>query len=117
MVSSLLVRVAVRRSSVISASFARWRLAPVQASTAIRGGNSGVKNRGSVIGVSCSIEVTSRSPLMSTPSLDSVSMATTFKNKLAERGLSKAQLVVPVEVLDADGINALIKQQDRVLTF
>ena len=36
---------------------------------------------------------------------------------LAERGLSKAQLVVPVEVLDADGINALIKQQHRVLTF
>jgi len=36
---------------------------------------------------------------------------------LAERGLTEAQLVVPVEVLDGDAINALIKQQDRVLTF
>jgi len=36
---------------------------------------------------------------------------------LATRGLSVGQLVVPVEVLDKAQINALIKQQDRVLTF
>ncbi len=36
---------------------------------------------------------------------------------MAERNLSTDQLVVPVELLDKHAINALIKQQDRVLTF